>query len=418
MLTAHKIADSGLWIGLVFFIHFLYLEGLILRWMNIAYKISVFIALIIIVTSSTGDITQLGTSIPFLFTIAFPGYAIIKLLKKGKLKSKKDSVQLIALFISFFVYWNDIFVVTGIIDFFPILPLGIAGSYMFILVSVNESITSTYVERDQLKILTAQLKQTNENLQKTQDELIKSEKMAAMGRAVARIAHELNTPIYLVRTSVQNIVSQTRRFLNSLSSEKAENLSGITEQYENDLNKMTKSLTISTNRAAELVRNFKEISIDQINIEEKDFKLLDYIRKNLVVMEDLLKRKKIQVNLKGDEVIIKSDPGLFYQIIQNLITNVQKYAYDNTGGVIDIEIKNLSDKIQLTFADYGKGIPQKNLPKIFDAFFTTGGGLGGSGLGLNIIYRIVTLQLQGSITCDSSEGKGTVFTITIPNIKT
>ncbi len=417
MLSAHKLADSGLWIGFLFFMHFLYLENLILRWMNIVYKISVLISLLIISTATTGDVVQFGTSIPFPFTIGFPGYAIFSLFKKGKLKSKKDIIQLISLFMFFFVYWNDILVVTGLIKNIPITSIGLIGSYIFILLSVNESITNTYVERDQLKLLTNQLKQANEDLTKTQDELLKSEKMALMGRAVARIAHELNTPIYLVRSSVQNIQTQTTKFLKTLKTRDLEIILSSTQQYESDMGKMTKSLTASATKAAELVKNFKEISTDQVNVKKKDFALLNYIKKSLITMEDSLARRKIEVNIIGDEVVINNNPGSFYQIIQNLISNVQKYAYDpGVGGVVDIEVKDLDDKVEINFYDYGKGIPKENITKIFDAFFTTGGGSGGSGLGLNIVYKIVTVALEGTITCKSFENNGTAFTITIPNV--
>ncbi|NBV06535.1 MAG: sensor histidine kinase [Proteobacteria bacterium] len=417
MLTAHKIADSGLWLGFLFFINFLYLENLVLYWMNFAYKISTLIALIIIFTSSTGDEIQLGTTIPFIPSLILLSLAMKNLINKDLYKSRARKFQLIGL-ISFLIsYLNDSSLVLGILDVVPIAPIGWIGNYIFILLSVNESISSTYAERDQLKILTNQLKQTNENLTRTQDELIKSEKMAVMGRAVARIAHELNTPIYLVRSSVQNIQTQTQKFLKSLNTQNPENLFSNTKQYESDLNKMTKSLMASASKAAELVKNFKEISTDQINVKKKDFQLLDYIRKSLVTMEAELSRKKIEVRLKGDEVLMHNDPGLFYQVIQNLITNVQKYAYD-TGGVVDIEIKDLNDKVKITFADYGKGISEENIPKIFDAFFTTGGGSGGVGLGLNIVYKIITQTLEGEIICSSAVKSGTIFTITIPNIKT
>jgi len=202
MLLAHKIADAGLWIGLMCFIHVLYLDKLVPLWMNTAYKVCVLVALIIISMASTGDAIQLGTSVPFPLTILLSGYAIFQLLKKNALRSRKESIQLIGLSINFFAYWHDILVVTGVIDSFPMLSVGVPGSYLFILLSVNESINSAYAERDELRRLT---QQANEELHRAQDQLVKSEKMAVMGRAVARIAHELNTPIYSARSAMQNI---------------------------------------------------------------------------------------------------------------------------------------------------------------------------------------------------------------------
>lgn len=413
MLLAHKVADSGLWLGLMCFIHVLYLENLILSWMNIAYKISVAIGLMIIFLASTGDAIQLGTTIPFPLTIILSGYAICQLLKVNILKSKKELIQLIALSISFLGYWHDIFVVTAMIDSFPMLSLGMPGSYIFILLSINESIDNTYAERDQLKDLTEKLQQTNKELHHAQDELVESEKMAVMGRAVARIAHELNTPIYSARSAMQNIQTQTNRFL--ASAQDGQQQFGVRAQrYSNDLTVMSNVLYQSLSRAAELVRNFKEISVDQINVRKKTFNLLDYIKTSLITLEESLRRKNIKVNLQGDNIIFHHDPSLFYQLINNLVSNTEKYAYSNSGGIIDIELRESPNEIVLLFADYGAGIPASNIPRIFDAFFTTGGGSKGLGLGLNIVYSIVTQKLNGEINCTSKKNKGTSFTVKIP----
>lgn len=413
MLLAHKIADSGLWLGLMCFINVLYLEKLILSWMNIAYMVFVAIALIIIFFATTGDVVQLGTTIPFPSTIFLSGYAIYQLLKAGVLKSRKELVQLIALAISFFGYWHDILVVTAMIDSFPMLSLGMPGSYIFILLSINESIDNTYAERDQLKDLTQQLKQTNNELHHAQDKLVESEKMAVMGRGVARIAHELNTPIYSARSAMQNIQTQTSRFLDSTQNTRQQFMAR-TQQYSSDLTVMSNVLHESLSRAAELVRNFKEISVDQINVRKKTFNLLAYITTSLVTLEESLRRKNITVNLQGDTIIFHHDPSLFYQLINNFVSNTEKYAYSDLGGIIDIKLSESPNEIIIFFADYGAGIPEKNIPKIFDAFFTTGGGSKGLGLGLNIVYSIVTQKLNGEISCFSKENEGTSFIVKIP----
>ncbi len=246
------------------------------------------------------------------------------------------------------------------------------------------------------------MQQVNLNLEKTQDELIKLEKMAAMGRAVARIAHELNTPICIARSAAENIDTQTKMFLGRLETAKQEDTKASVTQCNKDLEKLSEILMSGVSRAAELVRNFKEISNDQTNIQKKSFELLQYMKGSMGVLKNSLKRQNITVNFHGNEIVLYSDAGLFHQIIENLTTNVQKYAYNNEGGHIDITLKDAPNEITLLFTDYGKGIPEENLSKIFDAFFTTGGGKGGTGLGLNIVYRIVTTQLKGTITCNSN----------------
>lgn len=413
MLTAHKMADAGLWLGFLFFIHLLCLEHLLTSWMNMVYKIFIFIALLIILSAEGGDAVQLGTTIPFLPTLIFISYATVKLLRK-RLISRKSGFQFIGMFCILIAYSNDVLVVTGILQSIPIFPVSVVGSYVFILLSINERITQTYNERDQLKLLTTELQQqAYANLQKAQNELIEAEKMAVMGRAVARIAHELNTPIYLVRSAAQGLQKQTEKLLHDLQDRQSIPVVEKVKHYQADAKILLHALMTSVARAAELVRNFKEISIDQINVQKKEFQLLDYIQSCLSTLNGSLERKGIQVRVAGDAIKLYSDPGLFFQIIQNLVANAERYAYD-TGGIIDIQVTPRSDEIDLVFRDYGKGIPAANLPHIFDAFFTTGGGSGGTGLGLNIVYRIVTQQLKGHIRCESSPGAGTTFFITIP----
>lgn len=269
-----------------------------------------------------------------------------------------------------------------------------------------------YTEKDLLASLATKLQQVSEELSKVQHELVKSEKMAALGRAGAQIAHELNTPICTARSAAENVETQTVKMLDKIAilSDKDNPLKTALKQYHKDLTKMMEVLLESLLRAAKLVRDFKEISTDQINIKKKEFKLLEYIEKSLLT----IKRKEITFAFIGNEVTLYSDPGLFHQIIENLTTNAQKYAYERGKGHIDIKLEEENDEIKLSFIDYGKGISHEHLPKVFDAFFTTGGGKGGTGLGLNIVYKIVTNQLKGIITCQSEESVGTTFTLTIP----
>ena len=177
---------------------------------------------------------------------------------------------------------------------------------------------------------------------------------------------------------------------------------------------MNEGLMGSVSRAAELVRNFKSISADQVNVQKKEFYLFDYIKDSLNTMQGALDDEKIIVNLTGDNPLLFNDPGIFYQILNNLIDNTVKHAYKNEGGILDIDIKDYAREIRINFTDYGAGISKDDLSKIFDPFFTTAGGMGGVGLGLNIIYRLVNNSLKGSITCDTKLGKGSIFKIIIP----
>ena len=278
----------------------------------------------------------------------------------------------------------------------------------------NIDISKKYTEKNILGLLAEKLQQTNEDLNRVQNELVKSEKMAALGRAVARIAHELNTPIGSARISAENIRDETKSFLQEFETANKEEVQKLVAQYQTDMDKMGEGLFESVNRAAELVRDFKTISNDQINIEKKEFELLEYLQGSIRMLKAPLERQNITVKFHGEKIILHSDASLFHHIITNLTTNVMKYAYDEKGGHIDIALESTEDEITISFTDYGKGIPEEDIPKVFDAFFTTGGGKGGTGLGLDIVYRNVTNHLKGTITCKSTEGVSTIFTLTIP----
>ena len=113
--------------------------------------------------------------------------------------------------------------------------------------------------------------------------------------------------------------------------------------------------------------------------------------------------------------MVDSYPGSFSQIFNNLILNSLLHAYDyEDTGTISIIFSGDGTNLKMIFSDDGRGIPAKNLDQIFEPFFSTAHDKGGTGLGLNIVYNIVTNTLCGSIKCESTESKGTVFTITIP----
>ncbi|MEO1637463.1 MAG: HAMP domain-containing sensor histidine kinase, partial [Cyanobacteria bacterium J06631_9] len=123
-----------------------------------------------------------------------------------------------------------------------------------------------------------------------------------------------------------------------------------------------------------------------------------------------------QVDISGsDTVVVRSDPGSISQIITNLLTNSLTHAYlDGKPGKISISIGTQGNDVVLTYQDDGCGIPLENQSRIFEPFFTTMRNRGGSGLGLHLVYNIVTQTLCGEIQVDSRLDHGTTFTITFP----
>ncbi|MFZ4730684.1 MAG: sensor histidine kinase, partial [Pseudanabaena sp.] len=259
-----------------------------------------------------------------------------------------------------------------------------------------------------------ELSQALSNLQSAQTELVKSEKMAALGGLVAGIAHEINTPIGIGVTAASLITDKIQELSDSLQK-------GLLKR--SDLDKFLDTLKQSSlivlanlNRAAELIQSFKQVAVDQSSEERRAFDLKTYLEEVLLNLQPKLKRTKINVLIDcPDNIILDSFPGLISQIATNLVMNSLLHAYDaGDNGTICFCVTQYSDSLSLQYSDDGKGIPSDNIDKIFDPFYTTKRGQGGSGLGLHIVYNLVTQKLQGTITCESQVGVGTKFMMQIP----
>ena len=258
-----------------------------------------------------------------------------------------------------------------------------------------------------------ELENSLNNLKQTQNKLIESEKMASLGMLVAGVAHEINTPIGLGITSMSHFVSQTSN-LKELYEQKLMEQNDFENYLENtfELGQITYE---NLKRAAHLVKSFKQISIDQVDEHKREFNLKKYIEETILSLHNKIKKSKIKVNIYcSDELIIFSYPGAFSQIITNLIMNSLIHGYkENDSGVITLHFEKNDSILKFIYKDDGKGIKKDNLNKIFDPFFTTNRAHGGSGLGLNIIYNIVSTQLEGTIKCNSKIGEGTEFIMEI-----
>jgi signal transduction histidine kinase len=175
-------------------------------------------------------------------------------------------------------------------------------------------------------------------------------------------------------------------------------------------------MTANAYRAANLIQSFKQIAVDQTSEERRTFELNAYIHEILASLHPQFKRTAIKIEVNcSNEIELDSYPGAFAQVITNLLMNAVHHAFDDEGhGTIHIDVNEQDKSITLLFKDNGRGIPVENLSKIFDPFFTTRRNRGGTGLGMNIVYNIVTTTLGGSISVDSTIGLGTTFTLSMP----
>ena len=254
-----------------------------------------------------------------------------------------------------------------------------------------------------------------EQLKIAKDELVRSEKLAALGSLVAGIAHELNTPIGNGLMAMSTVCDE----LSSLRSDMA--AKGLQRKtFESFLSTIETASDIanrSLNRSAELVRSFKQLSLDQATDNRRTFSVKEHLNGILLMLQPTLKKMPYQVEtVMAEDITMNSFPGALTQILTNLINNALIHGFEGRDhGRICIQIKvGAPGYLVLRFDDDGRGIPEKIVPRIFDPFFTTKMGQGGSGLGLHIAYNAVTVTLGGTISVASDAARGTAFTLTLP----
>lgn len=251
-------------------------------------------------------------------------------------------------------------------------------------------------------------------LQQAQKHLVQSEKMAALGGLVAGIAHEINTPVGVSITAATHLQEKVKDLTTEYRANtlKRGQLGSFIETATETLEITMANLT----RAAELVASFKQVAVDQSSEDHRRFNLKAYLNEILLSLKHEYKRTKHTIEVMGaEDVEIDSYPGAFSQVITNLLMNSLIHAYEpDSSGCIRLDIRRENGSALLIYSDDGKGIPPENMGRIFEPFFTTRRGRGGSGLGMHIVYNLVTTKLNGSIVCTSEVGRGTTFALTIP----
>ena len=264
---------------------------------------------------------------------------------------------------------------------------------------------------------TQELQQNIEELKIAQDHLVESEKMASLGGLVAGVAHEINTPVGISLTGITHFQHITKELKNLYDNE---NLSQEEfETYVSTSYEIAESVYKSLTRAAEQIKSFKQVAVDQSNEQIRSFNVREYIEEILLSLHNRTKKTKHKIIVDCDnKLAIRSYPGSISQILTNFVMNSLIHGFkDIEKGDINICVKQENNNIKFIYKDNGVGMSEVNLKKIFDPFFTTNREGGGSGLGLNIVYNIVTNGLNGNIKVESKSNEGIKFTITFPLIK-
>lgn len=276
-----------------------------------------------------------------------------------------------------------------------------------------ERLTNELEER--VKGRTVELQESYNNLQNTQAQLIESEKMSALGNLVAGVAHEVNTPLGISITAAsifKNEIKSIKDMLDENRLSKAALVNFIDTIMEAD-----EILMKNLDRAALLVKNFKKISVDQSSEELRDFELNTYIQEVVSTFTSELKHRPVELELQLDSnpIDMYSYPGAISQIVVNMLQNALIHAFDfEQEGKIILETHQDDNNATIIFTDNGKGIDSAVVDKIFEPFITTKRNEGGTGLGLNITYNLITQHLNGTIHLDSDYKDGARFIINIP----
>jgi signal transduction histidine kinase len=264
------------------------------------------------------------------------------------------------------------------------------------------------LESDRLR---QELQSSLDELQATQQQLINAEKMAMLGSLVAGVAHEINTPLGIGVTASSFLAEQLRD-LGFVFESKELSESDLRNWIE-EAKESTELLQKNLRRAAEIIRSFKQVSVDQTSEAIRDYELGAYLQEIISSLQPHIKRTKHHIEVDCPRgVFITSDPGAMAQIITNLVMNSVIHAFSpNTKGTMSIILKIVGNQVCLEYSDNGKGIPVDELPHIFEPFRTSMRNAGGSGLGTYIIYNLVTQKLGGNIEVKSNIGQGLQYFI-------
>ncbi|MFK5892955.1 MAG: ATP-binding protein [Pseudomonadota bacterium] len=265
-----------------------------------------------------------------------------------------------------------------------------------------------------LQILNDELIATLQQVESMQNQLIESEKMASLGGLVAGIAHEVNTPIGICLTAA-SFLKERNDYLQNIYN-KDEMTKHAFEDFLTTVDHSSEMILKNIQRATETIQNFKKVAVDQSAEDKRCFNLKDYFYEIIKSLHPKLKRHNHKIKILSDsELYIDSYPGAFYQIFSNLILNsvIHGFEYLENGNII-ISITYKKNKLIIEYKDDGKGMSEDILNHVFEPFVTTKRNKGGTGLGAHIIYNIVTQQLQGTISCQSSIDAGVSFNIKMP----
>jgi len=255
------------------------------------------------------------------------------------------------------------------------------------------------------------------DLRETQQQLLVAEKMAALGQLVAGVAHEINTPLGVALTAASLVSERTEALAEKLDGNGLRR--SDLQQFLESTRAANALVDHNLARAAHLVRTFKQVSADRSSDECRDFDLAGYLSALFESLAPGLAAQAITYRLDCEPgITMHSFPGSLGQVIGNLASNAMQHAFaGGASGEIVVRCRRApGDHVLIEFHDDGAGIAADLLARVFEPFFTTQRAQGRTGLGLHIAFNIVTVRLEGSLTVDSTPGRGSCFRLRLPRV--
>lgn len=254
----------------------------------------------------------------------------------------------------------------------------------------------------------------NQKLLKTQQELVQAEKLAALGGMVAGIAHEINTPLGIIRTAASTLDGDTRR-LSALAEQGKARKSDVFKYFEAAA-EATGLLEANSARAAELIQSFKDVAVDRSSDQRRRFALGPYLEEIIHTLRPELKKTALTIQIDcPSNVELDSHPGAISQIVSNLVMNSIRHGFkEQEAGQLLFTVTQDKDHVILVYSDTGCGVAPDIRDTMFDPFVTTKRGKGGSGLGLHILHNLVLGKLGGRISYSDRNGGGVMFEMIFP----
>ena len=273
-----------------------------------------------------------------------------------------------------------------------------------------------------------EMAQAMDDLRRAQESLLQSERLASLGSLVAGVAHEINTPVGIALTSASVLKEATDAISAAVAGGGVKKTDIV--RYLETAGESSRLIMNNAYRAAHLIHSFKQIAVDQVSEARRAFELRDYIGEVVASLQPTLKKTRSEVIIDCPSGIeFDSYPGALAQVLTNLVLNCVEHAFDaETAGTIHIgvrcEAESMGDAKAGAKAEYlimqvrdnGRGIAPELLDRVFDPFVTTRRGQGGTGLGLNIVFNLITRQFGGTITVTSTPGQGATFLLRLPRV--